>query len=51
MEVRIGIQNCFDQGFKCFARHLAWGWQSFIFTEFNARFDDWCFARRVCQFL
>jgi len=18
--------HCFDQGFKCFARHLAWGW-------------------------
>ena len=22
--------NCFDQGFKCFARYLVWGWPPFV---------------------
>jgi len=36
--------SCLDQGFKCFAKHLTWGWQPFVFTEFKAIFDDWCFT-------
>jgi len=34
MGVLIGEQkhvNCFEQGFKYFTRHLAWGWQPIIF--------------------
>jgi len=37
MGVHIGAQkhaNCSDQGFKCFAKHLSWGWQPFTFLEF-----------------
>ena len=43
--------NCFDQGFKCFARHLAWCWQwhPFVSIEFKARFDVWCFTTYICS--
>jgi len=34
--------NCLDQGFKWFARHLAWELQRIVFTEFNAGFGGWC---------
>ena len=46
MEVPINAQryNWLDQGFKCFARHLAWGWPLIVFTGFKAGFDGWCFA-------
>jgi len=47
MRVLNGAQkhvNCFDQGFKCFTRHLAWGLQPFVFPEFKARFDCCCFT-------
>jgi len=50
MGVIIGAQrhvNCFDQGFKSFARHLAWGWQPIFFTEFNAGFDGLCFTTYI----
>ena len=29
---RTNAYKCFDQGFKCFARYLAWGWQPFVFS-------------------
>jgi len=35
--------HCFDQSFKWFARHLAWGWQPIVFTKFKAEFDCWRF--------
>ena len=28
-------------------RHLAWGWQPFVFTEFKARFGGCCFASYI----
>ena len=34
--------NCLDQGFKWFARHLAWELQRIVFTEFKAGFGGWC---------
>jgi len=53
MGVHIGAQghaNCTDQGFKCFAAHLAWGRQPIVFTEFKAGFGGWCFNRIYLTF-
>jgi len=40
----------FDQGVKCFARHLTWDWQPFVFTAFKARFDGRCFTCYMYSF-
>jgi len=34
-----------------FVRHLAWGWQPFVFTEFKARFGGWYFTSYLFIFL
>jgi len=34
----VGACKCFNPGFKCFSKRLAWGWQSIVFTEFKAGF-------------
>jgi len=39
--------NCYDQDLKCFARHLTWGWQPIVFTEFKAGFNGWCFTSYI----
>jgi len=31
-------------------RHLAWGWQPFVFTKFKARFGVWCFISYIFSF-
>jgi len=46
----IGAQrhvSCFDQGFQCFATHLAWGSQPIVVTDFKEGREGYCYTNYI----